>query len=133
MAGAIDHLMINANSYEKAIKFYSWLIPKIGYPKSETYKQPPMTGFFSNKGSLWLVHSNPEFLGDSFNKGRIGLREIAFRADSRAEVDAIAKEVESNGGKILDAPKEYDYAPGYYAVFFTDPDGLKLEVVTYSK
>lgn len=28
-----------------------------------------------------------------------------------------------------DAPQEYDYTPGYYAVFFADPDGMKLEVV----
>jgi len=33
------------------------------------------------------------------------------------------------GATILDAPAEYDYTPGYYAVFFADPDGLKLEVV----
>ncbi|MBM4258770.1 MAG: hypothetical protein FJ147_23070 [Deltaproteobacteria bacterium] len=42
---------------------------------------------------------------------------------------ALAKDIEANGGKILDPPKEYDYSPGYYAVFFTDPDGIKLEVV----
>ena len=29
----------------------------------------------------------------------------------------------------MDAPRQYDYLPGYYAVFFTDPDGLKLELV----
>jgi hypothetical protein len=34
---------------------------------------------------------------------------------------------ESNGVTVLDAPAEYDYEPGYYAVFFTDPDGMKLE------
>jgi glyoxylase I family protein len=33
------------------------------------------------------------------------------------------------GIPILDPPAEYDYTPGYYAVFFADPDGLKLEVV----
>jgi glyoxylase I family protein len=37
----------------------------------------------------------------------------------------------SQGGKILDAPREYNYRPGYYSVFFTDPDGIKLEVVHY--
>ena len=34
-----------------------------------------------------------------------------------------------NGGRVTDPPREYDYVPGYYAAFFTDPDGLKLEVV----
>ena len=33
------------------------------------------------------------------------------------------------GAIILDPPAEYDYTAGYYAVFFADPDGLKLEVV----
>jgi glyoxylase I family protein len=34
------------------------------------------------------------------------------------------------GVRVLDPPAEYpQYAPGYYAVFFADPDGLKLEYV----
>ena len=33
------------------------------------------------------------------------------------------------GAEILDAPAEYDYDPGYYAVFARDPDGFKIEVV----
>jgi catechol 2,3-dioxygenase-like lactoylglutathione lyase family enzyme len=34
-----------------------------------------------------------------------------------------------DGADILDPPAEYDYDPGYYAVFARDPDGLKIEVV----
>lgn len=30
---------------------------------------------------------------------------------------------------IESGPEQYGYAPGYYAVFFYDPDGIKLEVV----
>jgi glyoxylase I family protein len=130
----IDHLMINANRYAESVKFYSWLMPKIGYPeKHESGGEDPGTGFSGPGGGLWLSNSATNLRNDNFHKRRVGLREIAFRADSRAQVDAVAKEVEANGGKILDAPQEYpQYAPGYYSVFFTDPDGLKLEVVTYS-
>jgi glyoxylase I family protein len=130
----IDHLMINANRYEASVKFYSWLMPQIGYPeKHEHGGDDPGTGFYGPGGGLWLSNSAINLRSDNFNKRRVGLREIAFRADSRAQVDAVAKEVESNGGKILDAPRAYpQYAPNYYSVFFTDPDGLKLEVVTYN-
>jgi catechol 2,3-dioxygenase-like lactoylglutathione lyase family enzyme len=31
------------------------------------------------------------------------------------------------GATILDAPAEYPYSPGYFAVYFTDPDGLTFE------
>lgn len=134
MAG-IDHLMINANNFDKSVRFYSWLMPKIGYPEKHDYPgDDPLVGFSGAAGSMWLSNSASNLRTDNFDKRRVGLREIAFRADNRAQVDAVAKEVESNGGKILDPPKEYpQYAPGYYSVFFTDPDGLKLEVVTYAK
>ena len=59
----------------------------------------------------------------------MGLCEIAFAADSRQQVDELAAEIERHGGGVTDASRQYDYVPGYYAVFFTDPDGLKLEVV----
>jgi catechol 2,3-dioxygenase-like lactoylglutathione lyase family enzyme len=134
MAG-IDHLMINANKYEQSVKFYAWLMPMIGYPdKREFPGEDPLTGFYGPGGSLWLSNSATNLRNDNFDKRRVGLREIAFRVDSRAEVDAVAKEVEANGGKIIDAPQEYpQYTPGYYSVFFSDSDGLKLEVVTYTK
>ena len=134
MAG-IDHLMINANNYQTSVKFYAWLMPKIGYAEKHEYGgEDPMTGFSGAGGSLWLSNSATNLRTDNFNKRRVGLREIAFRADSRAQVDEVAMGIEAAGGKILDAPQEYpQYAPNYYSVFFTDPDGLKLEVVTYSK
>lgn len=131
----VDHLMLNANDYERGVRFYGWLMPKIGYPKSAEYKEPePLTGWFGDEGSVWLMQAPEALRSDSFDKRRVGIREIAFRANSRAVVDEIAKGVEAAGGKILDPAQEYpQYAPNYYSVFFTDPDGVKLEVVTYAK
>jgi len=127
MAGRIDHLIITVNSYEQACQFYNWLMPKVGY--SHLHDYGAMRGWASEGGSFWIKKAEAQFATDSFHKDRVGLCEIAFRADDRTQVDALAKEVETNGGKILDAPREYDYTPGYYAVFFADPDGIKLEFV----
>jgi glyoxylase I family protein len=52
-----------------------------------------------------------------------------FAAGSRADVDELFDKLKTLGAKILDAPQEYPYVPGYYALFFTDPDGMKLEYV----
>jgi glyoxylase I family protein len=69
-------------------------------------------------------------VGATFSKDRVGLCEVAFRADSRAEVDTLARELPEIGAHILHPPREYpEYVPGYYAVFFADPDGIKLEFV----
>jgi len=52
-----------------------------------------------------------------------------FTAERRAQIDELAREIERHGGKVTDAPRQYDYLPGYYAMFFTDPDGLKLALM----
>ncbi len=62
----------------------------------------------------------------------VGLHHFAWNADSRADVDRLHGLLKKNSATILDAPSEYpQYGTGYYAVFFADPDGLKLEYVHY--
>lgn len=56
------------------------------------------------------------------------LHHLALRAKSRADVDALYRKLKKFGADIVDAPAEYpDYGKGYYAVFFADPDDIKLE------
>ena len=58
-----------------------------------------------------------------------GFHHLALNATDRAQVDRVHDVLVALGADILDAPAEYEYDPGYYAVFFRDPDGFKLEVV----
>ena len=127
MAGRIDHMIVTVNSYDKACGFYTWLMPKLGYPDMHDYGVT--RGWASKSGSFWIKKADAQFAADTFSKDRVGLCEIAFHADNRAQIDELAQSIEANGGSILDAPREYDYVPGYYAVFFADPDGIKLEFV----
>jgi glyoxylase I family protein len=76
-----------------------------------------------------VQESEPRFREDQFHRHRAGRGEIAFATDSRRQMDELAGEIERHGGRVTDAPRQYDYMPGCYALFFTDPDGLKLEVV----
>jgi len=64
-----------------------------------------------------------------FDRYEVGLHHIAFEAASRAAVNERAEWLRSQGAEIESGPEEYWYLPGYYAVFFYDPDGLKLEIV----
>jgi len=128
---AIDHVIINVNDYAAAKKFYAWLMPLVGYQNSTSFDQPGVdatTGYFGEHGSFWIRPSDKEFRADKFHRNLVGRCEIAFGAASRKQVDDLAKQIPANGGKVTDAPREYDYVLGYYAVFFTDPDGLKLEL-----
>jgi len=61
---------------------------------------------------------------------RFGAPYAEFRLRfSRAAVDERAEWVRANGMLLESEPQEYTYFPGYYAVFFYDPDGMKLEIL----
>ena len=55
--------------------------------------------------------------------------QTAWNADSRAQVDTFHTLLVRQGARILDGPAEFpQHGEGYYAVFFEDPDGIKLEL-----
>lgn len=126
--GRVHHVFINVKDMERARRFYGWLMPLLGY--GSTWDFGGGCGYLGPSGSFWLKAADPRFAGDEFHKDRVGLCEIAFAATSREQVDALARALAERGVRILHPPHEYpEYVPGYYAVFFADPDGLKLELV----
>jgi len=62
----------------------------------------------------------------TYRKGDIGFHHYAFELASRKAVDALGAFLENNGMTVLDPPGEH-YGRNYYAVYFADPDGMKLE------
>jgi len=129
-AGAIHHVFVTVNDLARSRPFYEQLMPRLGYPGLWEFPGGTSVGWLSAGGSFWIKQADARFARDTFCKDRVGLCEVAFRADSREQVDALARDVVGFGGTILDPPREYpEYVPGYYAVFFADPDGIKLELV----
>ena len=126
--GRVHHVIVTVNDMARSGPFYDWLMPRLGYPTS--WSVGGNRGFLSPAGSFWVKPADAKHAGDTFSKDRVGLCEIAFAAASREDVDALHRALVERGATILDPPREYpEYVPGYYAVFFTDPDGIKLELV----
>jgi len=128
----VHHVIVTVNDFARSRAFYAALLPRLGYGASWEYPdaERPSIGWLGPGGSFWIKAADSRYARDVFSKDRVGLCEVAFHADDRALVDALAREVPGWGGAILDAPREYpEYAQGYYAVFFTDPNGIKLEAV----
>ena len=117
-------MILSVGELARSREFYGWLLPRLGYPGVNHHEAG--SGWFGEGGSFWIKRATEP---GTFSKDRVGLCEVAFQAESRADVDALAKELTARGARILDPPREYDYTPGYYAVFFSDPDGIKLELV----
>jgi glyoxylase I family protein len=80
--------------------------------------------------SIGIRSTSGDGAGQRHNRYAPGLHHLALYADSREDVDALYEKLVAFRATILDAPADYpEYGPGYYAVFFADPDGLKLEYV----
>jgi glyoxylase I family protein len=79
-------------------------------------------------GSLGLRQALEE---QEFGLYAPGLHHLAFAVESRADVDAVHAAVVAVGGTVLHAPRVWpEYAGDYYATFFLDPDGFRIEVAT---
>jgi catechol 2,3-dioxygenase-like lactoylglutathione lyase family enzyme len=82
------------------------------------------------EASIGVLRARGEHSDRSHDRYSPGLHHIAWNAASRDDVDAMYALLRRIGANILDPPANYPrYGPGYYAVFFADPDGLKLEYV----
>ncbi len=137
MRGGIHHIDLTVKDARASRAFYESVLGFMGYRLSAGNPfGEDETGFdfdlhdgdqFCSIGILSACGEHAARVHDRYSPG---LHHIAWTASDRADVDAMYAHLLSIGAMILDAPAEYPrYGAGYYAVFFADPDGLKLEYV----
>jgi glyoxylase I family protein len=125
----VHHVDLVVSSIERSLPFYRDLLAPLGFHRiSEVEGERGETiWYLSGPGStVGLREAQTE---GGYDRYRVGLHHLAFEASSRAAVDERAEWLRSQGAEIESGPEEYAYMPGYYAVFFYDPDGIKLELV----
>lgn len=60
-----------------------------------------------------------------------GVHHLCFRVDSIEEVKNIAQQLQAKNLTRSSAEHRPEYAPDYWAIYFTDPDGIRLEITNY--
>lgn len=138
MEPIIDHIQITVKDMSVAVPFYDKLMPLLGFDiKSKTSAVIEAHDFhvveYTHPRLAFAITSpRSAFADDIINRRKPGaLHHLAFKAESRAEVDRLYTELEGIGATIVSPPREYpEYTPpGYYAVFFKDIEGIKYEIV----
>lgn len=138
MEPIVDHIQITVRDLDASAAFYDRLMPLLGYdPGRRTRARIDAHDFdvveYAHPRLAFAISSpRPSVAGDPVHRRRPGaLHHLAFRAGSREEVDRLHERVVALGAEVVEPPREYpEYVPpGYYAVFFKDPDGIKFEVV----
>src|SRR5262249_2264418 len=89
-----------------------------------------MGGWTKGKTLFWIAAADAQGKKRKYRKGDIGFHHYAFELSSRNDVDALGAFLVENGMNVVDPPGEY-YGRSYYAVYFSDPDGMKLEGMVY--
>jgi glyoxylase I family protein len=127
--GDLSHIDLTVSNVRASHAFYDVLLKFLGFVGGDAQSDDAGGWIHPRTGFNIAIHLAKEaFASVPHNRYAPGLHHLAFDADSRAEVDRLHTLLTSIGAKILDPPGEY-YGPKYYAVFFADPDGLKLEFV----
>lgn len=130
----VDHVDLVVSSIERSLPFYRGLLGPLGWvvaveQEGERGEAIRYLGGPDWAGSVGLRERPAEARQDAVDRYALGMHHLAFEAPGRAAVDEAARWLREQGAEIEGGPGERHYTPGYYAVFFYDPDGIKLEVV----
>lgn len=132
--GPINHLDLTVSDLERSVPFYDRILGHLGFRRIEGEGDPAWFQRYAGGGyfGIALRLAPAATRAQRHDRWVPGLHHVAFHAESREDVDRTYQVLQSMVAEILDPPAEYKgpaYSSGYYAVFFADPDGLKLEVV----
>ena len=124
----IDHLVLSVGNFARSKDFYRKVLGFLGFKLKHEY--PDMAGWSNGKTLFWIAAADAKGRKHKYRKGDIGFHHYAFELSSRKDVDALGAFLVEHGLTVVDPPGEY-YEPSYYAVYFTDPDGMKLEGMVF--
>ena len=130
----VHHLDLVVSDFDRSLAFYRGLLGPLGYVREgpivgERGEHVVYLGHIDGASAIGLRQKQSNAHPAPYERYAVGMHHVAFRAPSRGTVDERAAWLREQGADIESGPGEYDYIPGYYAVFFHDPDGLKLEIV----
>jgi len=118
-----DHIDMRVRDLARVRPLYDALLPAMGYGQLNADAESvgyPQAGENGAQPFLWLLE-DPQH--------RPGATRIAFAAERRAEVDRLAELARSAGAAAFEPPQLLaEYGPHYYAAFFEDAEGNKLEI-----
>ena len=129
MRTSLYHVQLNVGDAARTIPFYKDLFGYLEY--RVLMEAPDFVGASNGTTDFWLVATPDERRTTPFHRKNTGLNHPAFGVRAREDVNRFAAEFLRPRGipALYESPRDYpEYHAGYYAVFFEDPDRLKLEV-----
>jgi glyoxylase I family protein len=125
----IDHLYIAVSELKRSEDFYDRVFLNLGFRKNSfSIHGDPHVQYFNRHFGYVL---RPAKLLRQHDPYSPGLHHFCLRVNTPDDVHAAARQLRQAGIDVS-APTLYpEYAPDYVAIFFSDPDGMRLELTNY--
>lgn len=125
----IDHINITVSDLVRSEDFYDKVMGVLGFRKKRFQLGDEQHVHYYNRHFGYVLR--PARAVQALNPYAPGLHHFCLRVESEAEVLEAAKMLREKNILVSD-PRAYpEYAPDYFAIFFSDPDGLRLEITNY--
>ena len=126
----IDHIYIAVSDSVRSEAFYDRVLrDTLGFRKNAfVLDGAPHVQYFNRHFGYVLRPARGHALHDPYSPG---LHHFCLRVESIEDVVAVANALRGQGIDASEARNYPEYAPDYWATFFTDPDGIRLEVTNY--
>ncbi len=126
----IDHIYITVSDLPRSETFYDTVLMQVlEFRKNKfTLEGEPHIQYYNRHFGYVLRPARSASAHDPYAPG---LHHFCLRVDSVEDVVAVSKALRSAGIDASEAKNYPEYAPDYWATFFTDPDGIRLEVTNY--
>ena len=123
------HTKIAVSNFKKSYIFYKEIFEALSY--TQVSNKNESAGWASHDGYGILI-TQAEFLEPKYKFDAPGLHHLCLKAKNTEIIDYIYKTLLQEKTHIFNPPQKFpDYTDKYYAVFFADPDGIKLEIAYY--
>ena len=130
--GLVNHIDLTVCDVERSRRFYDAVLGFLGYARSSDHANGSDWDRKSSEPfhSIGILGAQGAGANRRHDRYSPGLHHLAWTAVSRDDVNELHSLLVEIGAEILDPPADYPkYGHNYYALFFADPDGLKLEFV----
>jgi glyoxylase I family protein len=128
----VDHIYLTVSDFARSEKFYDRVMKAIEFKKGTTpIGGEPHCHYFNRNLQISIRPARERRA--RYDSYAPGLHHLCLRVTNNDEVDAIARKLRAMKIKCEGPRLWAEYAADYYAVFFEDPDGIRLEVMNYLK
>jgi glyoxylase I family protein len=128
----VDHVFVTVRDLAVAEEYYDKVMRILGFRKNRSYiVGEPHVHYYNRHFAFWLRPAREP--ATAHNPYAAGLHHFCFRVGDQADVDRAVQEL-TTAGIAATEPRFYpEYGQDYYATFFTDPDGVRLEIRNFGE